>query len=99
MQDMHLNEDLHDPCTLFHVNRELMQGNLAKQLAKLVKVKYVEDISLASRVGMSPCTWVSKLITSMSELRTWISECCTRARNVYMGARLLQQHRTCFLQQ
>ncbi len=47
-----------------------MQGNLAKQLAKLVKVKYVEDISLASRVGMSPCTWVPKLCTLMSELRT-----------------------------
>lgn len=29
-----------------------MQSNLAKQLAKLVKVKYVEDISAASRVGM-----------------------------------------------
>lgn len=28
-----------------------MQSNLAKQLAKLVKVKYVEDISAASRVG------------------------------------------------
>ncbi len=30
-----------------------LQGNLAKQLAKLVKVKYVEDISTASRVGAS----------------------------------------------
>lgn len=28
-----------------------LQSNLAKQLAKLVKVKYVEDISAASRVG------------------------------------------------
>ena len=28
-----------------------LQSNLAKQLAKLVKVKYVEDISTASRVG------------------------------------------------
>lgn len=28
-----------------------MQSNLAKQLAKLVKVKYVEDISAAARVG------------------------------------------------
>ena len=34
-----------------------MQSNLAKQLAKLVKVKYVEDISAAARVGkqLSAC--------------------------------------------
>jgi len=60
-----------------------MQGNLAKQLAKLVKVKYVEDISLASRVGMSPCTWVPEMHRLMSSLRTqvlalcaWIPELC-----------------------
>ena len=29
----------------------LVQSNLAKQLAKLVKVKYVENITDASRVG------------------------------------------------
>lgn len=29
----------------------VLQSNLAKQLAKLVKVKYVEDITAASRVG------------------------------------------------
>lgn len=29
----------------------MLQSNLAKQLAKLVKVKYVEDITYASRVG------------------------------------------------
>lgn len=35
---------------MLKVNRPL-QSNLAKQLAKLVKVKYVEDITDASRVG------------------------------------------------
>ena len=32
-----------------------VQSNLAKQLAKLVKVKYVENITDASRVGGLPC--------------------------------------------
>lgn len=32
-------------------NPTVLQSNLAKQLAKLVKVKYVEDITAASRVG------------------------------------------------
>lgn len=33
----------------------VMQSNLAKQLGKLVKVKYVEDITDASRVGECTC--------------------------------------------
>lgn len=62
---------------MLHVTFDHMQGNLAKQLAKLVKVKYVEDISLASRVGTSPCTWVPESCTLMPEMRTWVPELCT----------------------
>lgn len=69
-------QGLGHPCML-HVTFDHMQGNLAKQLAKLVKVKYVEDISLASRVGTSPCTWVPESCTLMPEMRTWVPELCT----------------------
>ncbi len=59
-----------------------MQGNLAKQLAKLVKVKYVEDISLASRVGKSPCTWVivhiDVIIAHMSVRTVHMDQKCVR---------------------
>ena len=68
---------------LFHVNCGLMQGNLAKQLAKLVKVKYVEDISLASRVGASPCAWVSELCTWIPELCMRVSDFCSNTGRAF----------------
>lgn len=39
-----------------------MQANLVKQLAKLVKVRYVEDITASERVGAS----VPMLLCSLS---------------------------------
>ena len=76
-----------------------MQGNLAKQLAKLVKVKYVEDISLASRVGMYPCLWVPELHTMMPDMHTWVSESSTWIPELCAWVPdFWQQYRTCFLQ-
>ena len=68
-----------------------MQSNLAKQLGKLVKVKYVEDITDASRVGepahactMSP---IQSLTTSSSlAVNTFVVQNCTLA----LPARLMQ---------
>lgn len=37
----------------------LLQANLVKQLAKLVKVRYVEDITASERVGAPPAAALS----------------------------------------
>ena len=55
----------------------VMQSNLAKQLGKLVKVKYVEDITDASRVGepAHACT-----VSPIQSLTTGPESCCQHIR-------------------